>query len=370
MATAPDDTLPEADQLDGAQHPRDTLNLYGQSQAEARFLEAMSATRLHHAWLIAGPKGIGKATLAYRIARHLIADGEATSSGPNSETARSLQMPVDDPVFRRISAQAEPRLAVVRRSYDHDRKRLRAQIRVEDVRALRSFFSLSAADGGWRVAIIDAADEMNTNAANALLKSLEEPPERCVILLIAHQPSRLLPTVRSRTRALPCAGLSGDDLQAALAQQNLDLAPEVQALCDGSVGEAISLSQNDGMAIYTQILDVLGDARSMDRAKINALCTRAADRKAPQNFTTIVTLLERALARVARAGATSEATTLLPQETKIMTQLVASLPQARVWAGLASDLRARAMAAHAVNLDPAHVILDTFLAIETAAQSA
>lgn len=353
--------FPEPDRLADASHPRDTVDLFGQNHAERTFAESLSTGRLHHGWMITGPVGIGKATLAYRIARHLI-------SGRNDA---SLSMAPDDPVFRRIAAQSEPGLAVIRRAYDHDRKKLRSVIRVDEVRALRSFFALSATDGGWRVAIIDAADEMNNQAANALLKLLEEPPERCVLLLVTHQPGGMLPTIRSRTRALPCLPLSPDDLTRALAAQGIDGAgPDVHALSDGSVGQAMTLMAADGMAVYGRILDLLNDARSMDRAKVLALGEMAANRKTPAAFGTIIDLTERALARMAKAGSGADtAATPLAAESEIHARFATSPHQARVWADVAQNMRARAMRAHAVNLDPAHVILDTFLSIETAAQA-
>lgn len=353
------DELPQADQLDGAAHPRDTTPVIGQDAAIQKFLSSLSGGRMHHGWMITGPKGIGKATLAYHIARHLLGgDGSV-----------DLIQSADDPLFRTVSAQSEPRLGVVRRTYDHERKKLRAQIRVEDIRALKSFFGLSAADGGWRVAIIDAADEMNGNAANALLKLLEEPPQRCMILLIAHQPGRILPTIRSRTQVLNCAPLSPNDLKTALATQGFDGDSDaLHALSDGSVGDAITLSGSGGMETYQSILALLNNATSMDRGRILALGEAAANRSAPFAFGTILSLTERALVRIAKAGADA-LTTPLDAEKPIHQQFSQTARQARVWADLAHDVRSRAATAHAVNLDPAHIILDTFLSIETAAQT-
>jgi len=194
----------EADRAPGAPHPRETAVLIGQEAAEREFLEARGAGRLHHAWLISGPRGVGKATLAWRIARFLLttpvtADGRPDASAPPA----SLDSDWNAPVARRVLALSEPRLFLLRRPWDAKAERLRQEITVDEVRKLRSFFGLSVADGGRRVVIVDAADEMNVNAANALLKLLEEPPANTVILLVSHQPSRLLPTIRSRCRG-PC----------------------------------------------------------------------------------------------------------------------------------------------------------------------
>ena len=185
-----DDALPEPDRVPGAPHPREALRVIGQDTAIADFVSAAQAHRLHHGWLISGPRGTGKATLAWSIAKWLLADG----------TSSDLTTDAEAPVIRRIRALSEPRLHLVRRPVDEKTQRLRAEITVDEIRRLQSFFHLSAAEGGRRVAIIDAADEMNQASANALLKLLEEPPHDATILLVAHQPARLLPTIRSRCR--------------------------------------------------------------------------------------------------------------------------------------------------------------------------
>jgi len=183
MAREPE-AIPEPDRAPGAPHPRETLTLYGQHAAETAFLAAWRAGRLHHAWLLRGARGVGKATLAYRIARALLAQDAAP---------QTLALAGDHPVARRVAAQSEARLKTLRRPWDAKAKRLRAMITVDEVRGLRPFFGLSAADGGWRVAVVDAADEMNPAAANALLKMLEEPPERAMLLLVAQAPGGCCP---------------------------------------------------------------------------------------------------------------------------------------------------------------------------------
>ena len=204
-----DQALPDPTQVEGAPHPAETRRLLGQTAAERAFLDAFSGGRLHHAWMLIGPKGVGKATLAWKIARFLLATPDAEEDGlfgapPPPET---LDIGEDHPVTRRSRAGAEPGLFVLKRGPNDKGDRIAAEIRVDQVRKLKSFFALSSADGGRRVVIVDAADEMNVNAANALLKLLEEPPVRTVMLLVCHQPSRLLPTIRSRCRELRLAAL-------------------------------------------------------------------------------------------------------------------------------------------------------------------
>ena len=180
-----DDALPEPDRIEGAPHPRETAQLFGQSRAEADFLEAYNTSRLHSGWLITGPRGVGKATLAWKLATFLLAEqADGGMFGDASPAATSLAISPENPDARLVQSGAHPRLIVIRRPYNYDTKKLRQEITVDAVRGLKDFFHMSAADGGRRVVIVDAADEMNRNAANAILKELEEPPANTTILLI------------------------------------------------------------------------------------------------------------------------------------------------------------------------------------------
>lgn len=184
--------LPDPDRIAGAPHPRDATRLLGHAGAEAEFLAAHASGRLHSGWLLTGPAGIGKATLAYRMAAFLLAGHDQGMFGAPT----SLDLPDNDPDLRLIRAGSHPRLFVLRRGLNDKGDGWRSQITVDEARRLKGFFQMSAADGGRRVVIIDAADEMNVSAANAILKGLEEPPARTTLLLVAHQPARLLPTIR------------------------------------------------------------------------------------------------------------------------------------------------------------------------------
>ncbi|MFP4275020.1 MAG: DNA polymerase III subunit delta', partial [Paracoccaceae bacterium] len=237
--------LPEPDRIEGAPHPRETPRLFGQGLAQEAFLEAFAAGRMHHGWLLTGPRGVGKATLAWQVARFLLAqpqEGQGAGLFGAAPGADSLDLAPEHPVARRVAAGSEPGLFVLRRGPNDKGNALSAQIRVDEVRRLKSFFSLSATEGGRRVAIVDAADEMNPSAANALLKLLEEPPARSTLLLVAHQPARLLPTIRSRCRELRLKPLAPAELAAALDQAGLAPEGDVAALSElsgGSVGAAV-----------------------------------------------------------------------------------------------------------------------------------
>jgi len=366
-----DDQLPEPDRIDGAPHPADTAILFGQGKAETSFLDAYNQGRLHHAWLITGPKGIGKATLAWRIARFLLATPEAQDGGlfgdalPDPE---SLEIAVDHPVVRRMRAGSEAGLFVLRRGYDEKTKRLRSVIAVDEVRKLKNFFALSVADGGRRVVIVDAADELNVSAANALLKVLEEPPEKTFLLLVSHQPSRLLPTIRSRCRELRLSKLNAQDLQSALQQAEVDLTDKaggLNALADGSVGDAIRLANLDGLKLYSGILSVLKDMPRFDRQKAIALAEFATGRGAEERRELLFNLIDLILARIAKAGVVAtDAPEVVSGENELFRRLCPDVAKSRKWASIAQEISDRNQHGLAVNLDPAALILDTIFKIQ------
>src|SRR5277367_4475775 len=174
-------------------HPRDVFGFDHGESAERAFLEALDRGKLHHAWLLTGPEGVGKATFAYRVARRLLGATPDARFGP-------LGSAPDHPVSRQVAARSHPDLLVLERAGEDGKAR--KVIPVDDARRLPEFFSKAPASAPYRVAIVDAVDDMNPNAANALLKTLEEPPERGILLLVSHAPGGLLPTIRSRCRRL------------------------------------------------------------------------------------------------------------------------------------------------------------------------
>jgi len=331
-----DDALPEPDAVAGAPHPRFAAQVFGQSHAAAAFLEAFNGGRMHHAWLISGPKGVGKATLAWQIARFLLTQEGDSLFGPPGDLA------------------VDPNSPVI----------------ADEVRKLKGFFNLSAADGGWRVAIIDAADELNSSAANGLLKILEEPPEKVVILLIAHQPSKLLPTIRSRCRSLRCDNLDEADMGKVLAQagQTDSMSPALATLSGGAPGQAIRLLANDGLKLYGQIIGLIGTAPGLDRGLALALADKCAARGNEATYALMIELITLALVRLARHGAGMPMVEAANGELALAEKLSANAHQSRIWANLQQEISAKTTHARAVNLDPAQVILDTFIQIDKAAR--
>ena len=370
---AEDAVLPEPDRVDGFPHPREALALFGQDQAEQAFLESWANGRLHHAWLLCGPEGVGKATLAYRIARTLIAQPADTGAGLFGDgpgIPSSLSAPGDCPVQARILAQAEPGLFVLRRSPNPDTGRMRTQIAVDDVRRLRRFLGLSAADGGWRAVIIDAVDEMNRSSANALLKLLEEPPPRTLFLLVCHAPAGLLATIRSRCRNLDLSPLSADALSRALEQAGASVpvgSEEALAqLGGGSAGAALRLLVNDGLTLYQNLIALMQKGQGVERTAMTRLADASAGRQNAERYATTLSLIQMMVARMARTAATYEAQPEAAPGEHALLQAAASSPlQAAAWAECLSTISSTTRHAVAVNLDPAQCVIDTLLEVDT-----
>lgn len=367
------DDLPEADRAEGAPHPREAHDLFGHAKAEAGFLDAYNSGRMHHAWLITGPKGIGKATFAWRIARFLLAtpmdDGDALFGAPPAPDR--LDISPENPVAHRIHALSEPGLCLIRRPWDREKKRLKTRITVDEVRKMKEFFGLSAGGNGRRVVIVDAAEEMNQNAANALLKMLEEPPKNATLLLVSHQPSRLLPTIRSRCRTLTLGTLGPEDMGRALLQAGIEAADStaLAELAAGSAGEAVALIQQEGLTLYAEIMELFATLPRMDRTRATKLADTGGARGAEARFDLTLDLMDRMMSRLARTGATGQAPQeILPGEADLLTRLAPDMRAGRAWADLSADLTSRARRGKAVNLDPAALLLDMCLRIGSTAQ--
>jgi DNA polymerase-3 subunit delta' len=254
-------------------HPRATAALFGHAEAEAAVLSAYQSGRIAHAWLIGGPPGIGKATLAYRTARFILAHPDPAE--PVVQSASSLDVADDHPVARRIASEAHGGLLTLERVVN-DKGKLNTTIRIEQVRRTISFFGSTASEGGWRIAIVDSVDELQKEGENALLKILEEPPPRSLLLLVSHAPGRVLPTIRSRTRRLLLRPLDPRDVAqaAALASglnpQDAEL-QEAAAVADGSVTRALELTDAKALALRQQILGILARLPQIDPQGLHIL---------------------------------------------------------------------------------------------------
>lgn len=345
--------------------PRKATQLVGQDAAEKEVLDAWTSGRLHHAWLITGKRGIGKATLAYRIARFLLAGGE-TGTGGLFGGPQTLDMDEDHPVFRRVAQGSHGDLRVLERQWDEKRKRLRTEIVIEDVRGVGDFMSMTPSEGGWRVVIIDAADEMNRNSANALLKVLEEPPKRAVLLLVCHNPARLLPTIRSRCRTLALSPLADDRvedlIQTALPDLSKDDVRSLARLGEGSVGRALDLAQQGGLVHYLEMITLLRGLPRLDIPALHAFAEKVA--RGDDGFRVTSALLLWWLGRVISAGGRRvEPAEVIPGENGLLRTLLAAAPLAQ-WVEVWEKISHIVDRTDAVNLDKKQVLLSAFLAVE------
>jgi DNA polymerase-3 subunit delta' len=284
----------EADRLEGYPHPRESTHLVGHEDAEATLLRAINA-RLPHAWIFGGLKGVGKATLAYRVAKALLGQGRA--GGPLA----TLDADPAAGAVRRVVAGAHPDLLALRRLADPKTGKLKSELPVDEIRRLGEFFARHSAEGGRRIAIVDSVDELNRNAANALLKTLEEPPSGGLLILVAHRPRAVLPTIRSRCRMLTLSPLGLDRVGEVLARVAPDLknSEELAALSGGSVGAALEMAAYDGPGLETALQKV---ARSRDASAAHALANDVALAAQAPRFRLLMDRLQAAFAGAAASG--------------------------------------------------------------------
>ena len=339
--------------LDGeAFSPRAATSLLGQPAAEKEFLDAWISGRMAHAWLLCGPRGIGKATLAYRIARFVL-------SGGNSGLLGGLDTSLDDPVIRRIIAGGHADLKVLERGWIDDKK-MRTEIPVDDVRSVGAFLSLTPAEGGWRVVIIDSADEMNRSAANALLKVLEEPPRNALLLLVSHSPGRLLPTIRSRCRKLSLVPLAEHTVATLLRERVPDVdeadSLALAKLSEGSIGKALALQAEGGLDLYREMVDLLASLPTMNTVKLHAFSDKVA--RDDTSFRTIGSLFTGWLAGAAH----SHYTEVVAGEHQLQKRLI-TLAGLDRWIAAWEKITLLFERTGAVNLDRKLVLLDAFLII-------
>jgi DNA polymerase-3 subunit delta' len=354
--------LPESDRVGELPHPRDQFELFGHEAEAATLAAAARSGRLAHAWIIGGPKGVGKATLAWRFTRALLVHGP-------QNVPDDLDVPADHPVARRISALAHPDVMLIRRPWDQERKRPRTELPIEEVRRLNGLFSRFASDDGYRIAIIDAADDMNRAAENALLKTLEEPPRRALLLLVAHVPGALLPTTRSRCRALTLRPLDPSTMSRALASLSPGLDPDTASvlagLAEGCPGRALELIELGGLDLYRGITDVLSSLPRLRGEALFALGDKVGRGAGDRGVTLFVQLLSGLLQRLVRGAYSSAAQ--VPGEAQLAQRLRALAPL-EGWVGVWENLQQKAIDADALNLDKKQLVLNAFFEMEALTQ--
>ncbi len=266
-----EDDRPEADREGALPHPRRVYELFGQDAALGEAEHALTSGRMHHAWMIIGPKGVGKASLAWRLARRLL--------GAAPDSSGALASLPGDPVCRHLEALAHPDFLLIRRPYDDRAGKFKSEIPVEEVRRAPAFFAKSASGKGWRVCIVDSADELNTNSTNALLKTLEEPPERGLLILIVNAPGRLPPTIGSRCRRLILRPPPVEATASWLVSRhklNATDAKHAAALAHGAPGRALVFAETDAPTLKATIDSALEKLPRFDRSAVMRLAGAAA----------------------------------------------------------------------------------------------
>ncbi|WP_350333988.1 DNA polymerase III subunit delta' [Coralliovum pocilloporae] len=349
---APDD---DYDALEDIPSPRHTMALKGHEASEKIFLDAVQSGKLHHAWLLTGPKGIGKATFAYRVARFLLSGGEA-EQGMFDDL--SLDVDQDHPSVHKISAGAHPNILKLSRRYDPERKRFTTTIPVDDVRKTVGFFGSTAGEAGWRICLVDAADDMNAAAANALLKILEEPPKQSIFLITSHAPGRLLPTIRSRCRRLPFSSLDDDTLKSILADlgaldgEDDDHIAEAIAAADGSVRKAILFLKNNGPALAQSLSVIMRALPNPPIDAVHRLGDLVSARGAEESYAILIDLILHRLSHMVHAGSSDQPVSALAS-----------------WAGVWEKTTRSVAQAEALNLDKKAVILGIIRDFQDASRS-
>jgi len=343
-------------------HPIHIQKLIGHDDGWSELSDAWKSKRFAHAWLITGPRGIGKASFAYLAAKAILTakaeEGDSLFGTPEPQgLSRSLDH--DNPVIRRMISGAHPDLLKVEIGWtDEKQVKKRTEIVIDDVRAVGGFLSMTPAEGGWRVVVVDAVDEMNRNAANALLKNLEEPPKNTVLLLVAHNPGRLLPTIRSRCRRLPLKPLSDDEVSKGLSSHLPDISEDrrqkLVSMCHGSLGEAITVANMDGDSLAAEVEDLLSYWPKLDILKVSDFATRmAAD---PERFRLFTIVLGDWLSKTMKLSAGAIETGGAGARMNSFVQAVPLEQWFEVWEKI-NDLFRKT---DAVNLDRRHVILSVF----------
>ena len=352
--------------------PRANPDLRGQEIAEQILLNAWHSGRLPHAWLIAGLRGVGKATLAFRFARFVLAHGQPGSEGlfASAPAPRSLALAATHPVFRRVASGGHADLMLLEPGMLHpETNKETREIVVGHVRRAIDFLSMTPAEGGWRVVIVDQAEMMNANAANALLKILEEPHARSLLILVTQAAGRLLPTLRSRCRRLDLPPLPAGVVGELLAQHAPELAGDarnaIAALAGGSIGQALDLIASDGLDLYAALLDIVG-AHETSGEGIHALADRVGGNAAtaPAEFRLFLDLAQRLASECARRGAGIASKSGFVAEDDVVARLSARGPEA--WLAVWDRLRRLTSATDGLNLDRRQAALAALLALRGA----
>ena len=340
-----DDDAIVADKIDGIPHPAETLDIVGHKSVVSQILQQYASGRMHHGLLLTGPRGIGKATLALRIAAHIFRYPNARNAPLKLDEAE-----INDPINGKISARSHPNLLHMARPWDDKTKKFKTQLTVDVIRLTVPFFGTSRGEEGWRVAIVDAADDMNASAANALLKILEEPPHNTLFFVLSHSPAKVLPTIKSRCQQISLKPLEETQVLTVLNRFGaLDGLSDndknlLGKLAKGSVRTGLLLTRENGLEIYKTFMSACQRLDKPDWAQIQAMAEKVTARGKEDGF--------RLLLEFANEFMEGHATGRLGEKNDI-----SSLARwAQVWEKTQNSTRI----ADGYNLDKKQVILNLF----------
>ena len=323
--------------------PYNNSYLIGHEEAEQIFLNAWKNGNIHNSWIISGINGIGKATFAYRIARFLL-----SADKNKRQSYTSLDVPENSPTFRLVANRAHPDLKIIERDFiDSDKKKIikaikdgealdddalqdlkrSAVIKVDEIRTINEFLSKKSFDGNWRIVIIDSVDDLNTNSANAVLKVLEEPPAKSLLLLISHNPNKLLPTIRSRCAKLHLQPLSESEVASLLRRYNPELSEAavqgIAKISSGSIGHALRYAEYDGLNLYKTLESLFYAGKNFDLSTALDLSDKVA--KDEQIWSLSVELIEHFFSDNMKSGEKVKQLSEALQKTRIWVRDVANL---------------------------------------------
>lgn len=358
----------DPDSLPGWPQPRENPHLFGHGEAYARFAGTFAGGRLHHAWLICGPPGIGKATFAYALARGVLG-GVFPQPGDGS-----IHFEADTALFRQIASLSHPGLFAVRRSIQPGGKAAQV-IPVEDIRRLKHFFETTAATP-WRVTIIDEANDLNVSAANALLKLLEEPPPKSLFLLLSSAPARLAATIRSRCLRLSLRPLGADDLRSTVDRLSADAAREPPAetdfarlawLADGSPRRVLEMLDAKTADLFALTLSIMNALPRFEHEAVFSLIDKAGGQ--PERAASVLDMMERCLVELCRRAAGETAASAPGIGLSVAPDLVHPSNLA-LWAGVWERMNRSRAEAERLNLDRSAVLLTAFADLRSASSGA
>jgi len=352
-------------------HPRSNPWLFGHCASEQTFLNSWQSGRIHHAWLLTGPRGIGKATFAFRIARFVLSCTNAQPSlGSLENSLSSLALKKENPIFKRVASGGHSDLMILERTFNNETNSRKTSISVEEARAAGDFLHLTASDGGWRVLIIDSADELNLNAANALLKIVEEPPDNALMILTCHAQGSLLPTLRSRCNRIQMDRLKFEDLKNVFEQLSPDIDEDdlkaLSYLSDGSPGRALTLAKGDGLNLYKELICLIRQLPNIETPLLHKFGDRISRRGAEDSFRLAVELLVWWVSRLTLMSAKGEPIPNVVAEENDCANRFATETKVDRWVEVWEKVSRLAGQTDRLNLDRKQVIINMFQVLKGA----